>query len=105
MGVPIELGLRVCIVESSDGYILNHQVMEKKVDNQIAVELIKGSQSKFKNKSGCSFDNGFHLPANQVELSKLLEHLVLPKKGLRNKKETESEKNQDLKPVNENIRR
>jgi len=28
--------LRVCIVESSSGYILNHQVMEKKVDNQIA---------------------------------------------------------------------
>lgn len=91
-GVPVELGLRVCIVETSDGYILNHQVMEKEVDNQIAVELIKDTQSKFKSMSGCSFDKGFHSPANQVELSEILDHLVLPKKGRCNKKETEREK-------------
>jgi hypothetical protein len=96
-GVPVELGLRVCIVESSSGYILNHQVMEKKVDNQIAVELIKDTQSKFKSVSGCSFDKGFHSPANQAELSELLDHLVLPKKGRRNKKETEIEKDPAFK--------
>jgi len=66
--------------------------MEKKVDNQIAVELIKDTQAKFKSMSGCSFDKGFHSPANQVELSELLDHLVLPKKGRRNKKETERER-------------
>lgn len=96
-GVPVELGLRVCIVESSAGFILNHQVMEKKVDNQIAVELIEDTQSKFKSMSGCSFDKGFHSPANQAELSELLDHLVLPKKGRRNKKETEREKDPAFK--------
>jgi hypothetical protein len=29
-GVPVELGLRVCIVEDQFGFILHHQVMEKK---------------------------------------------------------------------------
>lgn len=90
-GVPVELGLRVCIVESSVGYILNHLVMEKEVDSQIAVGLIKETQSKFSNLNGCSFDKGFHSPENQTDLSGLLEHLVLPKKGRCNKKETERE--------------
>jgi len=90
-GVPVELGLRVCIVESKSGYILNHQVMEKEVDSQIAIELIKETQSKFQDFSGCSFDKGFHSPDNQTELDKLLEQLILPKKGRCNKEEKERE--------------
>ena len=32
-GVPVELGLKVCVVEDTQGYILHHQVMEQQTDN------------------------------------------------------------------------
>jgi len=41
-GVPVELGLRVCIVEHASGYILNHKVMENETDSQIVVDLRTG---------------------------------------------------------------
>jgi ribosomal protein S8 len=34
-------GLKVCVLESSQGYILHHQVMENEADNQIALEMIR----------------------------------------------------------------
>ncbi len=35
-GVPVELGLRVCIMADSDSFILHHQVMEKQTDDKVA---------------------------------------------------------------------
>jgi transposase, IS5 family len=80
-GVPVELGLRVAIVESREGFILHHQVMEKQTDDQIAVALVKETQSLFPSFKACSFDKGFHSPANQAELKPLLDQVTLPKKG------------------------
>ena len=37
-GVPVELGLRVCIVKDQYGFILHHRVMENETDEKIAVE-------------------------------------------------------------------
>lgn len=90
-GVPVELGLRVCLLESQQGYILHHRVMQKETDNQIAIELIQDTQIRYPELNGCSFDKGFHSPVNQAELSNMLEHLVLSKKGRCNKKEKERE--------------
>jgi len=90
-GVPVELGLRVCILESQQGYILHHRVMQKETDNQIAIDLIKETQRRYPALKGCSFDKGFHSPNNPIELAKKLEDLVLPKKGCCNKKEKERE--------------
>lgn len=80
-GVPVELGLRVCILEDQYGFILNHQVMEKKVDVDVAVPIIKEALNNFQNLNGCSYDKGFWSPDNQKELDEVLEHPVLPKKG------------------------
>jgi hypothetical protein len=80
-GVPMELGLRVCVVEDHYGFILHHQVMEKTTDDQIAVSIIKETQSRFASLYSASFDKGFHSPKNQVELAEIVEKLVLPKKG------------------------
>lgn len=80
-GVPVELGLRVCVVEDQYGFILNHQVMQNETDDQVAVSLIRQTLGKFSNLSVCSFDKGFHSPANQKELAEQLDLLVLPKKG------------------------
>ncbi len=80
-GVPVELGLRVAIVESREGFILHHQVMEQQTDDQIAVGIVQATQQHFPTFKACSFDKGFHSPANQNELKMLLEQVTLPKKG------------------------
>ena len=80
-GVPVELGVRVCIVEDQHRFILHHRVMEKTNDAQVAVPIIKETKQRFATLSAISFDKGFHSPANQVELKELVEKLVLPKKG------------------------
>ena len=79
-GVPVELGLRVCIMEDQYGFILHHNVMKKETDDQVAVRMVKETQARFEHFSGCSFDKGFHSPANQIELKNLLDQPVLPKK-------------------------
>jgi len=96
-GVPVELGLKVCVLEDSNGYILHHQVMQNETDNQIAVALVREAQNKYQHLTACSFDKGFHSPENQLELAKLLNHVVLPKKGRRNKKEAEREGSEEFR--------
>ena len=46
-GVPVELGLRVAVVEDQHRFILHHQVMEKTTDDQIAVALVEHTQTRF----------------------------------------------------------
>ncbi len=96
-GVPVELGLRVCIMESSEGFILHHKVMQQEVDNQVAVELVGETQEKHPEFNGCSFDKGFHSPENQEVLGKMLDKLVLPKKGRCNKSEREVESSPEFR--------
>ena len=90
-GVPVELGLRVCLLEDTQGYILHHRVMQKETDNQIAIDIISETKARYPDFNGCSFDKGFHSPGNQIALTKKLEQLVLPKKGRCNKAEKERE--------------
>jgi transposase, IS5 family len=80
-GVPVELGLRVCVVEDSYRFILHHQVMEKTTDDQIAVSIVKESQSRFPALNTISMDKGFHSPNNQIQLKERLDLVILPKKG------------------------
>ena len=90
-GVPMELGLRVCILEDQYGLILHHRVMEKETDDKVAVGMVDAAQNKFPSLRGCSFDKGFYSPKNKKELKNNLDILVLPKKGKRNKAELEEE--------------
>ena len=90
-GVSQELGLKVCILEDQFGYILHHQVMENQTDNQVAVSMVAAAKMKFDALSSCSFDKGFHSPDNQEKLSKLLDKVVLPRKGKRSAKVREIE--------------
>ena len=80
-GVPVELGIRMCIMEDTHGFILHHRVMKKETDDKIAVEMVQATQKKFPGFNACSFDKGFHSIANQRELKNELEQVVLPKKG------------------------
>lgn len=85
-GVPVELGLKVCILEDHHQFILHHHVMQNEVDSDIAVDMVKQTKNRFSNLSTCSFDKGFHSPNNQKELGELLDTAALPRKGKLSKK-------------------
>ncbi len=80
-GVPVELGLRVCVFEDQHRFILHHQVMEKTTDEQIAVALIAETRARFPEVRSASLDKGFLSPANQRDLAQIVDLPVLPKKG------------------------
>lgn len=90
-GVPVEFGLKVCVLEDQYGFILHHQVMQNETDEQVAIPMVKQAQDKFPGLSTCSFDKGFHSPKNQLELPKFLDLVMLPKKGKLSQKDKEKE--------------
>lgn len=95
-GVPVELGLRVCILEDQYGFILHHHIMQKQTDDQIAVSMVTEAKKKYPSLSQCSFDKGFHSPANQGKLAQLLDRVVLPKKGKLSKERREIEHEEEF---------
>ena len=80
-GVFVELGLRVCIVKDQFGFILHHRVMQNETDDKVAVPIIKETIERFGDLCSCSFDKGFHSPSNQKDLAKILDKVILPRKG------------------------
>ncbi len=80
-GVPVELGLRVCVLEDQYGFLLHHQVMQHQSDNEVAVSMVVETQQRFPGLRACSFDQGFYSPANQFALAGILDEVVLPKQG------------------------
>lgn len=80
-GVPFELGLNVCILEDQHHFILYHHVMQQQSDEQVAVAMVVETQARFPALKVCSFDQGFHSPANQEALDELLDFVILPRKG------------------------
>jgi len=86
-GVPQELGLKVCLVEDQYGFFLNHLVMRKTTDDKVAVPFMRETKEKFPDLVSCSFDKGFYSPSNRKQLEKVLDLVVLPKKGRRNGEE------------------
>jgi len=96
-GVPVELGLKVCIVKDQFQFILHHRVMQKETDDQIAVSIIKEVQQRFPDFRGCSFDKGYHSPGNQKELAARLDHCVLPQKGKLSAMRKEIENSEEFK--------
>jgi hypothetical protein len=80
-GVAVELGVKVCILEDQHRFILHHQVMQKKTDDQVTVSMVMETKKRFPKMNACSFDKGFHSQTNQIELKEQLELVALPRKG------------------------
>ena len=80
-GVPVELGLRVCVVEDQHRFILRHRVMDKTTDDAIAVSIVEQTKQRFDTLKSVSMDKAFHSKDNQVKLKEIVELVVLPKKG------------------------
>ena len=98
-GVPVELGIRVCIIEDQYQFILHHKVMEKTTDDQAAVPMVKEAKKRFPELASCSFDKGAHSPENQIALSNLLDRVVLPRKGHLTEEMREEEESREFREV------
>lgn len=90
-GVPVEFGLRLCILEDQYGFVLHHHVMEETTDEKVAIPMVEATQKAFPLLRSCSFDKGFHSKPNQTALPMLLDAVALPKKGRLNNAEKEHE--------------
>ena len=95
-GVPVELGLRVCVLEDRNQFILHHQVMEKQTDDQVAISMVTEAQKRFPHLTTCSFDKGFHSPENQKILSEQLGVVALPRKGRLSREAREKEQSESF---------
>jgi transposase, IS5 family len=95
-GVPVELGVRVCIIEDQHQFILHHIVMEKQTDDQVAVPMVDETKKRFPNLSTCSFDKGFHSPNNQKELNEKLDVVALKRKGRLSQQAREIEQSEEF---------
>ena len=91
-GVPVELGVPVCVLEDNCGFILHHRIMWAGSDVDHAQPMIEETQTLFPSLRACSFDRGFHSPANRVRLDALLADNVLPRKGYLTKADKERER-------------
>lgn len=98
-GVPVELGLRVCIMEDQHQFILHHQVMEQQTDDKVAVEMVTESQKRFPQLAVASFDKGFHSPQNQNDLKEHLDQVILPKKGRLSEADKQREGSDEFKKL------
>jgi hypothetical protein len=80
-GVPVELGLRTCVVEDQHRFILHHQVMEAITDDAIAVPIVEETKRRFGTVRSVSMDKGFHSVGNRSGLEQIVDVVVLPRKG------------------------
>ena len=78
-GKPVELGVPLTVLEDQHQFILGWHLQWQNVD--VAVPLVAACQAQYPELRGCSFDRGFHSPANQQQLAAVLEHVALPAKG------------------------
>lgn len=90
-GTPVELGVRVCILEDQYQFILHHHVMEKQTDDQVAQIMVTQAKRRFPLLDTCSFDKGFHSPDNQNRLGEHLTVVAMPCKGKRSARVYERE--------------
>jgi hypothetical protein len=85
-----ELGLKLAIAVDQFGFILSRNLMQRQHDKDVAVPIAKKLLEKY-DVGSMSFDKAYWTPGNYETLSKLVENLVLPKKGRPTQKEFERE--------------
>ena len=80
-GRPVDLGVPLTVLEDQHQFILGWHLQWHGGDVDVAVPLVAACQAQYPELRGCSFDRGFHSPANQQQLAAVLEHVALPAKG------------------------
>jgi len=80
LGTPVELGLKVCIVEDEYQFILHHNIMRKQSDDKVTVSIAQETKLRYPNLCSISYDRGFFTKDNREALEAMLD-VALPKKG------------------------
>lgn len=80
-GVPVELGVKVGIIEDQYQFILHHRIIQKETDEQVAVDMVEKTKKKFPGMNAISYDKGYYSRENRKRLCEILSHVALPKKG------------------------
>lgn len=96
-GVPVELGVPVCVVEDKHQFLLRYRILWTERDVEVGPEIIEEAKKEYPELEGCSFDKGFWSPGGKVALSKLLKHVVLPKKGRLSKADRKRESSEEFR--------
>ncbi len=95
-GIPVELGVKVCVMEDQYQFILHHMIMEKKTDDQVAIPMVDETKRRFPSFSTCSFDKGFHSQNNQKDLNGKLDVVALKRKGRLSQQAREIEQSEEF---------
>ena len=90
---PVELGLRLLITTDENDLIIDYKVMINECDSDQIEELLERIENNFGVNSilSLSRDKGFSSKSNKIYSKDYVEKLCMPKKGKRNKAETEEE--------------
>ena len=96
-GVPVELGVPVCVVEDEHQFLLSYRIMWTESDVDLVPEIIEETKGKYPELEGCSFDKGFWSPRGKATLGRLLKNAVLPKKGRLSKADRKREGREEFR--------
>ena len=94
----VELGKKLSITTDQFGLIINYYIMENESDSEIVLPTADRVLSKY-NIYSWSFDKGYWHTDNKILLSTEVPLVVMPKKGKRNKQETEEEHTKEFKKL------
>ena len=83
-GVPVELGVKLAVVQDQHQFILHHHVMQQQQDVDIAQDLIRAVEEKYGKIDSISLDRGFWSVENEAALKERVRKVVMPKKGYKN---------------------
>ena len=97
---PVEIGHNVLIATDQFNFIVYHKVLEKQTDSQVTQELTINLVEKFPNLiESLSLDKGFYSKENKAFVQSKIPKAIMPKKGKRNKEETQKEHSQEFKKL------
>lgn len=94
----VELGKKLSITTDQFGLIIDYHIMENESDSEIVLPTADRVLSKY-NIYSWSFDKGYWHTDNKILLSTEVPLVVMPKKGKRNKQETEEEHTKEFKKL------
>ncbi len=83
-GVPVELGVKLAVVQDQHQFILHHHVMQQQQDVHIAQDLVLAVEEKYGTIDSISLDRGFWSVENEAALKEHVRKVVMPKKGYKN---------------------
>ncbi len=89
---PIEIGHNVLIATDQFNFIIHHQILENQFDVQLTQDIATKLVERFPDLiDSLSFDKGFYSGQNKAFVEKRIPNTIMPKKGKRNKEETQQE--------------